>query len=102
MIDPPKKAVPDAAIECRSDGLKVIMDFKHELNKIQSNRRRSLRLNMCSRKQLDQSFNLSDIRSYNRKRGRDQNWKGNRSEEMLNCLEIDDRTLRVDSRTGFL
>ena len=25
MIDPPKKAVPDAAIECRSDGLKVIM-----------------------------------------------------------------------------
>ena len=45
---------------------------------------------------------MSDTRSYNRKRGRDQNWKGNRSEEMLNCLEIDDRTLRVDSRTGFL
>ena len=57
---------------------------------------------MCSRKQLNQGFNLSDTRSYNRKRGRDQNWKGNRSEEMLNCLEIDDRTLRVDSRTGFL
>ena len=36
------------------------------------------------------------------KRGRDQNWKGNRLEEMLNCLEIDDKTLRVDSRTGFL
>ena len=77
-------------------------DFKHELNRIKSNGRRSLKLNMCSRKQLDQGFNLSDTRSYNRKRGRDQNWKGNRSEEMLNCLEIDDRTLRVDSRTGFL
>ena len=77
-------------------------DFKHELNRIKSNGRRSLKLNMCSRKQLDQGFNLSDTRSYNRKRGRDQNWKGNRSKEMLNCLEIDDRTLRVDSRTGFL
>ena len=77
-------------------------DFKHELNRIKSNGRRSLKLNMCSRKQLNQGFNLSDTRSYNRKRGRDQNWKGNRSEEMLNCLEIDDRTLRVDSRTGFL
>ena len=77
-------------------------DFKHELNRIKSNGRRSLKLNMCSRKQLNQGFNLSDTRSYNRKRGRDQNWKGNRLEEMLNCLEIDDRTLRVDSRTGFL
>ena len=77
-------------------------DFKHELNRIKSNGRRSLKLNMCSRKQLNQGFNLSDTRSYNRKRGRDQNWKGNRLKEMLNCLEIDDRTLRVDSRTGFL
>merc|ERR1711873_261862 len=77
-------------------------DFKHELNRIKSNGRRTLKLNMCSRKQLNQGFNLSDTRSYNRKTGRDQNRKGNRSDEMLNCLEIDDKTLRVDSRTGLL
>ena len=57
---------------------------------------------MCSRKQLDESVNLSDTSSYNRKRGRDQNWKWNRSKEMLNCLEIDERTLRVDSKNRVL
>ena len=89
-------------LEAGNDIRLSLKDLKHELNQIQSNRRHSLKLNMCSKKQLDQSFNLSDTRSYNRKRGRDQNWKGNRSKEMLNWLKIDDRTLRVDSKNRVL
>ena len=89
-------------LEAGNDIRLSLKDLKHELNQIQSNRRHSLKLNMCNKKQLDQSFNLSDTRSYNRKRGRDQNWKGNRSKEMLNWLKIDDRTLRVDSKNRVL
>ena len=75
-------------LEAGNDIRLSLKDLEHELNQIQKNRRHS-------RKQLNESFNLSDTSSYNRKSGRDQNWKWNRSREMLNCLEIDNRTLRV-------